>query len=71
MEDSEDDSIADFRVTISDRSSAEDDVADVGLAAGSVAGSTPAVVARIHAQYSSQSSLAGTIGCYEHAVRDG
>ena len=63
-------SVADHRVAISDDSCTEDDVADVGLAAVSIAGLAPGVVAvaKTPAKYASQSGQGGTIRRYEHTV---
>ena len=74
-EDLEVDSVTDFRVAFSDEEYAEDDVADVGLAAGSVAifvaGLVLGAIGRTPAKYAGRIRLAGGIGCYKVALSTG
>ena len=64
--------ITDFCITVSDEKYAEKDVADVGLAAGSIvrtiAGSASGAIARTTNEYTGRNGLAGTVRRYEYAV---
>jgi len=73
------DSVADLWVTVLDESNVEDEVVAARIAAGSVAGSAPGIVAARatavadvlwHHELASWDSQAGAIERYEIAVRD-
>jgi len=72
QEELEMDSVTDFHVAVSDEEYSEEDVADVGLAAGSIVGSVAwsalGAIARTTNKYTSRNGLAGTARRYEYAV---